>query len=149
MKTQHHETAGGVVLDTEDRVLVLVRDIEREGRLVHEVRLPKGHIDPGETDEEAAMREVLEESGYGALAIEADLGHATSEFDFRGKHHIRQERYFLMRLTDPKRGAPQPTGPEEALFEPAWLPLEEAASQMTYTSERGFIARARDHIRGK
>jgi 8-oxo-dGTP pyrophosphatase MutT (NUDIX family) len=142
MKTKHHETAGGVVVDQAGRMLVLVRDIEREGRMVHEVRLPKGHIDPGETAEQAALREVEEESGYGALEIIADLGTCHSSFEFRGKRNERDERYFLMQLTDPHRGTPQPTGPEEALFRPEWLDPAQAAAQLTYESEREFARRA-------
>ena len=142
MKTKHHETAGGVVIDPSGRMLVIVRDIEREGRIVHEVRLPKGHIDPGETPEQAALREVGEESGYAALQIIADLGSCHSTFDFRGAHNERDEHYFLMCLTDSRRGVPQPTGPDEALFHPEWLDPAEAATQLTYESEREFARRA-------
>ncbi len=141
MKAEHHETAGGVVVDPSGRMLVIVRDIERGGRMVHEVRLPKGHIDPGETPEQAALREVEEESGYGALEIIADLGVCHSTFTFRGRRNERNERYFLMRLTDPNRGAPQPTGPEEALFQPDWIDPNLAAAQLTYESEREFARR--------
>jgi 8-oxo-dGTP pyrophosphatase MutT (NUDIX family) len=145
MTSKHHITAGGVVLDDRDCVLTLVRDVERDGGQVHEVRLPKGHIDPGETPEAAALREVREESGYAGLEIEVDLGTAHSEFDFRGKHHTRDERYFLMRLTRPERQAPEPTGPEEALFSPEWLELEEAEKRLSYASEREFARRAREY----
>ena len=138
MKTKHHETAGGVVIDASGRMLVIVRDIEREGRVVHEVRLPKGHIDPGEAAEEAALREVEEESGYTGLEIIADLGVCHSTFTFRDRLNERDERYFLMRLTDPHRGAPRPTGHEEALFQPDWLEPAAAAAQLTYQSEQEF-----------
>ncbi len=148
MKTKHHETAGGVVIDSSGQMLVLVRDIERGGRMAHEVRLPKGHIDPGETAEQAALREVEEESGYGALGITADLGACHSTFDFRGMRNERDERYFLMRLTDPHRGAPRPTGHEEALFQPAWIAPAEAAIQLSYESEREFARRAIAALRG-
>jgi 8-oxo-dGTP pyrophosphatase MutT (NUDIX family) len=147
MRTKHHETAGGVVMDQSGRMLVIVRDIEREGRMVHEVRLPKGHIDPGETAEQAALREVEEESGYGALEIIADLGSCHSTFDFRGRQNERDERYFLMRLTDPRRGAPRPTGHEEALFQPDWIDPAEAATQLSYESEREFARRAIEALR--
>jgi 8-oxo-dGTP pyrophosphatase MutT (NUDIX family) len=146
MKTKHHVTAGGVVLDDTGRLLVLERDIERDGRLVHEVRLPKGHIDPGETPEQAAVREVREESGYGHLEITADLGHAHSTFDFRGHHNERDEQYFLMRLSAPERQAPEPTGEEEALFVPAWLEPETALARLTYESEREFVRRAQKEL---
>ncbi len=143
MKTKYHETAGGVVINNENRVLVLERDVNREGTIIHEVRLPKGHIDPGETPQQAALREVWEESGYAGLKIIADLGEAHSTFDFRGKHHERNERYFLMRLTSQDRGAPHPDeGSEEALFQPAWLPLPQAENLLTYPSEQDFIRRA-------
>lgn len=143
MKTVHHETAGGVVSNAGGLVLVIERDVERDGETVHEVRLPKGHIDPGESAEQAALREVHEESGYGDADIVADLGSAQSTFDHGGRHHVRNERYFLMRLRSEKRDAPQPTHAEEALFEPVWREAEDAEQRMTYPSERVFITRAR------
>jgi 8-oxo-dGTP pyrophosphatase MutT (NUDIX family) len=143
MKTKYHKTAGGVVLNGSGQVLTLEREVVREGRQVHEIRLPKGHIDEGETPEAAGMREVCEESGYCQLEIVADLGTAHSAWDLNGKHHEREERCYLMRLTEELRAAPQPTpGSEEALFEPLWLPLADAAERMTYESEREFVRRA-------
>jgi 8-oxo-dGTP pyrophosphatase MutT (NUDIX family) len=145
MKTRYHKTAGGVVLNAAGQVLALERHVEREGRPVHEIRLPKGHIDPGETPEQAAMREVCEESGYCQVEIIADLGTAQSAWDLKGKHHEREERYFLMRLTADTRQA-QSFGPgsEEALFEVRWMALAQAAESMTYESEREFVRRAMD-----
>ncbi len=148
METLHHETAGGVVARADGRFLVIVRDVVRAGRTVHEVRLPKGHIDPGETPEQAAAREVAEESGYAHVEIAADLGTAHTRFDHLGKHHERNERYFLMRLTSPERQALQPTCEEEALFEPAWLTPEEAVAQLTYPSEADFMQRAITKMQG-
>jgi len=116
MTTKYHKTAGGVVINSDGEVLVIVRDIERDGVVVHEVRLPKGHIDPGETSERAAIREVCEESGYCHLRITKDLGVGHSTFTFRGKRHERDEQYYLMELTDPTHEAPQPMSEEEALF---------------------------------
>ncbi len=147
MITKRHTVAGGVVVDSHGRVLAIERDVEREGRIVHEMRLPKGHIDPGETPEAAAMREVGEESGYWDVEIATDLGTAHSTFDFKGKHHEREEQYYLMRLTSAVRKAPEPTGPEEALFQPRWLEFEEAAGSMTYPSEQEFVRRAEQAFR--
>jgi len=143
METIRHRTAGGVVVDGAGRFLTLVRDVVRDGVTVHEVRLPKGHVDPGETAEEAALREVGEESGYWGTAVVADLGEAVSSFDYRGAHHVRTERCFLVRLTDPRRGEPQPGFAEEALFQPAWRDPADAEAAMTYPSERDFVRRAR------
>ncbi len=139
---KYHKTAGGVVLNSAGHMLVLVRDVERDGVVKHEVRLPKGHVDPGETDEQAARREVHEESGYGGTEIVADLGRAHSEFEFRGHGHVRDEHYFLMRLTNEDRDAPQPTHADEALFQPRWLAPHDAAASLTYASEQDFARRA-------
>jgi 8-oxo-dGTP pyrophosphatase MutT (NUDIX family) len=143
MAFQHHETAGGVVVDAKGRFLVLERHVLREGVLRHEIRLPKGHIDPGESAEAAALREVCEESGYCACVILADLGEAFSEFQHQGRHHRRHERYFLMRLADPEPCAPAPASSEEALFTPRWLSPEAAIAHLSYASEKDFAERAR------
>ncbi len=143
MSTKHHKTAGGVVFNAQGQILVLERDVTRNGASVHEVRLPKGHIDPGESPEQAAVREVHEESGFGGVEIVMDLGTARSAFAFQGRQHTRDERYFLMWLHSEHRDAPQPTHEEEARFGPAWLSPTEAEQRMTYASERTFVGRAR------
>ncbi|RLC98140.1 MAG: hypothetical protein DRI77_05730, partial [Chloroflexi bacterium] len=104
-----------------------------------EVRLPKGHVDPGETARETALREVREESGYADLTIEADLGTQVVEFDYDGRHVVRSERYFLMTLADDA----SPPGAGEEQFEPAWLNWDEALAALTFEAEREWVRRAR------
>jgi 8-oxo-dGTP pyrophosphatase MutT (NUDIX family) len=60
--------AGGVVVRTVDgeREYLLVEASRRRGLWV----LPKGHIEPGETEEAAAVREVQEEAGVRAAIVE-------------------------------------------------------------------------------
>ena len=144
MRTKHYLAAGGIVLDSEARVLTLERDVERNGVSVHEVRLPKGHVDAGETNHQAALRETCEESGYCDLEIIADPGMARSEYAFKGIHYLRDEHYFLMRLrTASQRHQEFQPGSEEALFRPVWAPsLEVARDRLTYESEREFASRA-------
>ena len=144
-KTKKYKSAGGVVLNDAGQVLLLERHVPREDTPSYEIRLPKGHIKKGETAEQGAMREVGEESGYWGLEIIADLGKGKVEFEFRGRRIRRKERYFLMRLTDPLRGAPQPSSPdaEEALFEPLWADdLAQAENLLTFELEKEFVRRA-------
>ncbi len=145
---KYHYTAGGVVLDVQRRMLVLERDVPRDGQIIHEVRLPKGHLDPGETDDVAALREVWEESGYGGVEIIGDLGVARSEFAFQGRQHVRDEHYFIMRLLESSRtGRPPHPDSEEALFEPVWVDVEDAESLLTYPTEQEFARRALGWLR--
>jgi len=137
-----YSTAGGVVINDAKEFLILIRSIIRDGQSVQEIRLPKGHIDPGESEEEAAVREVGEESGYWSVEIIQDLGVGHSSYVFNKKHYERDERYYLMRLTDSERLAPRPDSPEEALFKPQWMRPEEAIHCLSYRSEQDFAKRA-------
>ena len=127
-----YTAAGGVVVD-DDRVLVLRRPSRSE------MRLPKGHVDLGETAQGAALREVSEESGYVNLVLKADLGTQVVEFDYEGRHVVRTERYFLMALAG---GAGLPVNGEKQ-FEPVWLPWDEALAALTFELEREWVRRAR------
>lgn len=142
---REYRAAGGVVVDDAGRVLLIERTVIRNGAPVFEVRLPKGHVEPGETDEQAALRETCEETGYCGLAIAADLGEGISEWTNEREQVRRTEHYYLMRLTDPTRSAPQfiAANPEEAKFVPRWSAgLLIAASELTYPAEAVFVRRA-------
>jgi 8-oxo-dGTP pyrophosphatase MutT (NUDIX family) len=102
-----------------------------------EVRLPKGHLEPGESTEQAALREVREEAGLLHLEIVASLGHQTVEFDWDGQHIIREEFYFLMTLP-PDAECHRPEGQ----FERMWLPWEHAARRLSFEAEREWVKRA-------
>ncbi len=148
MKQVHYRAAGGVVLDEAGRVLLIERTVTREGQPFHEVRLPKGHVEAGETDEQAAVREVCEETGYCALAIVADLGESrvSYELERKGKRRAvtRDSHYYLMRLTDDhNRGQDMDEHKEESLFVPIWVAgLAEAEAVLTFDEEKEFIRRA-------
>ena len=139
----YYLAAGGVVVH-DGRVLVLLRPSSPSipptgGEEGGEVRLPKGHVEPGEDAQATALREVREESGYDGLVVQADLGEQLVEFDHAGKHVVRTERYFLMALADP--GASPSRG--ETQFEPEWLTWDEALARLTFEAEREWVCRAK------
>ena len=134
MRAIRYRAAGGVVIDNDDRVLVLLRPSRDE------IRLPKGHVKRGESASEAALREVREESGYDDLDILADLGHQTVEFTYLGNHVIRDERYYLMRLRSMEQ-VDRESG--EHQFTPVWMDWEQAAEELTFAAEREWVHRAR------
>lgn len=140
----HYRTGGGVVVNKRAEFLVLERQVQRDGQSVHEIRLPKGHIDEGETVEVCALREVGEESGYWNLKINAFLGVTRSVFKRYQKEINRIEYYYLMTFinSDETCGEARPVDEEEALFIPCWLAPEEACTALTFPGEQEIALRA-------
>lgn len=130
---KRYDAAGGVICVGEAMLL-----LDRPGR--GEVRLPKGHIEAGESAEETALRETAEETGYVELEIAADLGSSLVEFDYDGRHYMRNEHYFLMRLAGDGQAVRPPKDAEQ--FVVCWTPLAEAADVLTYAAEQEVARRA-------
>lgn len=133
MKNRRYSAAGGVVIHA-GRILLLDRPSRGE------VRLPKGHIDPGETAEEAALRETEEESGYADLEIVRDLGHHVVEFEYQGARVLRDEHYFLMRLRSEVQL--ERSAKDSAQFHIVWATAQDAPGLLTYAAEQEVAARA-------
>lgn len=143
MAIKQYQAAGGVVIQQGkiagldgERAYVLLLDRPDLG----EVRLPKGHIDPGEDAQSAALRETEEEAGFADLALLADLGSRPVEFDHQGDHFIRDEHYFLMTLRSPQR-SPRPAHDAQQ-FHPLWVELEKAAERLTFAAEQTVVRTA-------
>jgi 8-oxo-dGTP pyrophosphatase MutT (NUDIX family) len=135
MQSEHYQAAGGVVMH-DGKMLLL--DRPKRG----EVRLPKGHVEPGESAREAALRETREETGYADLEIVADLGTQSSHFvnPYKDREVTREEIYFLMRLKSDKRAARDKNDEEQ--FRVMWASLEESLARLTFGTEQEFARRA-------
>ena len=133
MRAIRYQAAGGVVVDEDDRVLVLRRPSRQE------VRLPKGHIEKGESHLQAALREVTEESGYTGLAVLADLGHQVVQFEYQGKRIVRDEYYYLCKL-GPAHQVERKA--KELQFVPDWIGWDRALAELTFPAEREWVRRA-------
>lgn len=130
---RRYRAAGGVVIH-QGRLLLLNRPARGE------IRLPKGHIDPGEDALTAALRETREESGYVDLEDIDDLGSRVVEFDYQGDHYVRSEHYFLMGLTGHRQEERDPKDADQ--FEVLWVDLEQAVALLTYESEQQVASQA-------
>ena len=133
MKTRKYSSAGGIIIEN-DQMLLL--DRPRRG----EVRLPKGHIEPGESPMETALREVQEEAGVANLEIVADLGVQEVEYDYKKAHYKRTEYYYLMRKLDAATIDRPPKDVKD--FQPFWTPLDEALELLTYEAEKRVAEQA-------
>lgn len=98
--------------------------------------LPKGHIEEGETPEQAALREVAEETG-----IESEISKSLGVIDFwfmaGGKRIHKTVHHFLFKETGGKL-APQVTEVDDV----AWFPLSEIVEKLAYPDEKKLIARS-------
>jgi len=136
-KTVTYTAAGGVVIDESgSQALLLIRPSRDE------VRLPKGHLEPNEGMAKAALRETQEETGYGDLAIIADLGEQLITFFLDGRRVERTEHYFLMQMRT-RRRVERPHADEQQFFT-VWVPWDAVEENLTFEAEREWARRARE-----
>jgi len=108
-------------------------------------QIPKGIIDPGETPEQAAIREVREESGVNAEIIEKI---ATTDYWFsfpidgiRRRIH-KYVDFYLMRYT----GGDTADHDDEAV-EARWADVDEALAMLEFDQERSIVSAGAEKIR--
>jgi 8-oxo-dGTP pyrophosphatase MutT (NUDIX family) len=127
-----------VVRGAETIVIVPTRRAAN-GRAV--LALPKGHVDPGETPPQAATREVREEAGVEAELVEK-LGDVRYWYQRNGMRIAKVVSFYLF---DYRAGDP---GDHDAEVEVArWVPLEQAARDLSYRGEREMVRRALQRVR--
>ena len=83
--------AGGVVTNKEGKVLFIYRNDKWD--------LPKGKVDKGESIEEAAIREVEEETGVRGLKIENFLRTTYHVFKRNGAYKLKEVHWFAMKTS--------------------------------------------------
>ncbi|TMK36784.1 MAG: NUDIX hydrolase [Actinobacteria bacterium] len=134
--TQREVSAGGVVYRRagEDIEIVLASRRTRRGDLAW--GLAKGGIEPGETREDAAVREVREETGLDAT-IEADLGDTKYIYVWEDVRIRKRVHFFLMQHV-----GGDVEDRDDEMEEIRWFPLERALKRAAYRGEREVLARA-------
>ena len=135
MRQEH--SSGGAVIQFRDGVPFVAMIATRRGT---RWGLPKGAVAAGETSQQAALREVLEETG-----LIADIARTldTIEYYFRaGDSLIRKRVDFYLMLYVGGTLTPQLSEVDDA----QWFPLSEAVERASFESERKLLEDAQREI---
>jgi 8-oxo-dGTP pyrophosphatase MutT (NUDIX family) len=102
--------AGGLVLNERGEVLFMFRKGKWD--------LPKGKLDPGETMDACALREVMEETGLVQVELKNFLLVTEHLYTERGKQILKKSHWYQMEAGSHQRLIPQA---EEEISELRWL----------------------------
>jgi 8-oxo-dGTP pyrophosphatase MutT (NUDIX family) len=127
-------SAGGVVV--RDGEVVVIVPVKRDADGNRVLGLPKGHLDGDETPEQAAQREVKEESGVTAALIE-ELGDVQYHYQRQGHDVSKRVTFYLFEYRSGDLA-----DHDHEIEDARWMPLERATSELTYAGERDMVARA-------
>jgi 8-oxo-dGTP diphosphatase len=116
-------------------VLWRMREGRREFAIIHRPKyddwtLAKGKLDPGETYDQAAMREVGEETGFAA-----ELGDEIGEVRYEHRGRTKRVRYWEMRALS---GRFEVNNEVDGL---RWLPVDQALALLTYERDQEILGR--------
>jgi 8-oxo-dGTP diphosphatase len=125
MNEETVRAAGGVVRDEAGRIAVVYRPKYEDWSF------PKGKLEPGESEEEAALREVHEETG-----LDCELGKELGYVAYRDpKDRPKTVHYWEMHCTAGE------FRPNKEVTELRWLSREEAAELLSYDRDREILER--------
>jgi len=102
--------------------------------------LPKGHPDGRESMSEAAVREVREETGLETEALQK-IGDVRYWYTLDGERVLKVVSFYLCRYLSGRI-----TDHDHEVDGVEWVPLEEAASRLSYGGERRMAAQASQRI---
>ena len=102
----------------------------------HHWSFPKGLIDPGQTSEQAAVREVREEGGVEA-EITGKVGYSKYVYSLNGEKIFKVVTYFLMKYL-----SGDPADHDWEVEEGGWFPPEEALKQLSFSQDKVLLKKA-------
>jgi 8-oxo-dGTP pyrophosphatase MutT (NUDIX family) len=144
-RTAREFSAGGVVVrqgagGPECIVIVPTRRAAGGAKVL---TLPKGHPDEGETPEQAALREVREETGVEASVV-GFLDDVRYFYQRDGRRISKVVSFFLLEHV---AGDPE-SHVDDEIDTARWMTLDEAAAELTYKGDRDMVALARSRTNG-
>jgi 8-oxo-dGTP pyrophosphatase MutT (NUDIX family) len=132
-KSNHTEvSSGGFVISKSDPTLVaLMARFNRGGKL--EWCIPKGHLEQDETSEQAAIREVFEETGLEAQIIQ-HLGEVNYQFIQDGSKISKTVHVYLMQQTGGELSFDK--DPHKEASELEWVQVSELLARLSHGNEK-------------
>ncbi len=127
-------SAGGLVVDDADELAAIIGRLDRKGRLLWS--LPKGHIEPGESPEAAATREVAEETGIIGRVV-APIGTIDYWFVADNRRVHKTVHHFLLEAVGGEL-----SDEDVEVTEVAWVPLGQLDEVLAYADERRLARHA-------
>lgn len=133
-------SAGGVVVHEGRCIVIVPTRRAADGSKV--IALPKGHPDPGESPEEAALREVREEAGV-ECTVRAKLGEVRYWYQRHGHRVAKVVAFYLLDYV-----SGNPADHDHEVEYARWVPLQEAIDTLTYDGEREMAGKALSAVAG-
>jgi len=132
LEDQYFLSAGGVVVGPGNKILV----VSQNG---NSWSLPKGHLEPQEDAEQAARREIQEESGIQEVTIITELGtYDRARIGVGGVGEVpEQMKRITMFLCITNQEQLSPIDPENP--EALWLDIQNVADQLTHPKDKDFF----------
>jgi 8-oxo-dGTP pyrophosphatase MutT (NUDIX family) len=127
-------SAGGVVVRGGEVVTIVPTRRAADGSRV--LALPKGHVDPGETPIQAAVREVREETGLVAEPV-CELGESRYWYRRDGRTIGKTVSFFLFHHVEGNTD-----DHDDEVEEVRWMGLKEAEAALSHTAEREMVTLA-------
>lgn len=133
-------SAGGLIVDRGGAVPqgALIGRLDRRGRLLWS--LPKGHLEAGETAEDAAIREVEEETGIRGRVL-SKLGVIDFWFVAGGARIHKTVHHFLLEAESGEL-----SDADVEVDEVAWVPLDELPERLAYDTERKLMTKLPEQL---
>jgi 8-oxo-dGTP pyrophosphatase MutT (NUDIX family) len=131
-------SAGGVVVRGDDVVVIVPTRRASDGSKV--LALPKGHIDPGETELQAATREVREETGVVGEPVH-ELGESRYWYRRDGQTIPKSVQFFLFDYVEGDTD-----DHDDEVEQARWMPLAEAQRELSHAAEREMVALAAAYL---